>query len=393
MAKIDDILNKIQELKNNTFDWNRDLNDVVQRLNDLSFNAEIDHGNYYITTLEQIWLLDVPKEQIQEGENLHTLTDEERSWFYKYGKLRESGPFKIANSTHWFINAREQYVRVLINRGTLKTLKSPKEDYGELYTAYNSADLKKSPEWVEFKLKKLDDQYSELRETLEKLMTVFEYSKTHRTRLHDLDKIVKYDVAQYWGNKEKRIIDDEYQETAAPELVKVQAPHKKVDVSREFDFVNLIKAPGFDEIKWATSDDVSGLTFDERHEPIEFKTSATGRKVYVDTNSVTFAFTSKRDADNFLFSAIEYFNNDLNRIQPTIHVENPIKIEKLEKHYLSNKWPLANTPEESAEYERTLTHYFVSVTKFHDTPVFKEEIWENGIVYELTNMYTFGYHN
>ena len=78
MAKIDDILSKIQELKDNTFNWNRDLRDVIQRLNDLNFKAEIDHGNYYITTLEQIWLLDAPREQIQAGENIHTLTDEER---------------------------------------------------------------------------------------------------------------------------------------------------------------------------------------------------------------------------------------------------------------------------------------------------------------------------
>ena len=74
-----------------------------------------------------------------------------------------------------------------------------------------------------------------------------------------------------------KIIDDEYQETAAPELVKAQAPHKRVDISREFDLVNILKNPGFDEIKWPTSDDASGLTFDESHEPIEFKTSVTGR--------------------------------------------------------------------------------------------------------------------
>ena len=39
MAKIDDILSKIQELKDNTFNWNRDLRDVIQRLNDLNFKA------------------------------------------------------------------------------------------------------------------------------------------------------------------------------------------------------------------------------------------------------------------------------------------------------------------------------------------------------------------
>lgn len=398
MAKIDDVLNKIQELKDNTFDWNRDLDTVVSKINDLYFNAEIDHGNYYLTTLEQIWLLDAPKEQIIAGENLHTLTDEEREWFYKYGKFRESHPYKIANSTHWFINVREQYVRVLINRGSLKEFKGPKEDYGELYTIYNSEDNKKPTEWVEFKLNKLKDQYADLRETLQKIMTIFEYSKANHVRLPGLENIVKYDVALGWGNenaaKFKHIIDDEYQETARPEIVRVQAPHKRVDVSREFDLVNILKNPGFDEVKWATSDDITEkFTFDEKHEPIEFKTSVTGRKVYVDTNSVTFAFTSKRDADNFLFSAIDYFHNEYARINPTIHTDKEVKITQLEKHYLSNKWPIANTPEESAELERTLTHYFVSVTKFHDTPVFKEEIWEMGIVFEVTNKFDYGYHN
>ncbi|MBR6611975.1 MAG: hypothetical protein IKK93_06985 [Campylobacter sp.] len=392
MAKIDDILNKIQELKNNTFNWNRDLNDVVQRLNDLNFNAEIDHGNYYVTTLEQIWLLDVPKEQIQAGENLHTLTPEEREWYYKYNNFRDIERFTIAVSTHWFINAREQYVRVLINRDKLKNLTNPKEDYGNLYTIYNSNENKNPQEWVEFKLTKLEDQYAELRETLEKLMTIFEYSKKHRTRLHDLDHLVRYDVAQYFGNKDGHMIDDEYKETAAPELIKVQAPHRKVDVSKEYDFVNLIKNPGFDEIKWPTSDDVGIYTFDERHEPIEFSTSTTGRKISRDTNSITFSFTNKRDADNFLFSAIEYINNNNSGVKPNIH-DKPIKINMLEKHYLSNKWPMANSQEESVELERTLTHYFVSITKFHDTPIFKEEIWENGIVFEVTNMYTTGYHN
>lgn len=397
--KIDDILAKIKELKDNTFDWNRDLDAVIERLNDLYFNAEIDHGNYYITTLEQIWKLDVPKEQIMSGENLHTLTNEEREWFYKYGKFREAGPFKIANSTHWFINAREQYVRVLINRGTLKELKGPKEDYGTLYTYYNSSEGTKTPsEWVEFKLNKLDDKYAPLRETIQKLMDIFEYSKKHHTKLHDLDHIVKYDNSLYWGNENaaahKNLIDDVYQETAAPEYVRIQKPHKKVDITYEWDLINLLKNPGFDEIKWATSDDVDGLTFDEKHEPIEFKTSKTGRKIFVDTNSVTLAFESKRDADNFMFSAIEYINNENSGIDQKVHLSKDLtRIDKLEKHYLSNKWPMSNSPEESAELEKKLTHYFVSFTKFHDTPVIKEEIWEMGIVFEITNFYSFGYHN
>jgi hypothetical protein len=397
MAKIDEVLNKIQELKDNTLDWNRDLNAIVDRINNLYFNAEIDHGNYYLTTLEQIWYLDVPKEQIMSGENLHSLTDEEREWFYKYGKFKEPRKFKIANSTHWFINVREQYVRVLINRGSLKEFKGPKEDYGQLYTQYNSEDNKKPTEWVEFKLNKLDDQYSDLRETLQKIMTIFEYCRLNHVCLPGLENIVKLDISLGWGNESaanfRHVIDDEYQETARPEIIKVRKPFKKVDISKETDLISLLKGPGFDEVKWPTSDDVGQYTFDESHEPINFETSKTGRRISIDTNSVTFAFENKLDADNFLFSAIDYINNDNSGIKPSIHLDQPIKITQLEKHYISNKWPMANNAEESAEYERTLTHYFVSVTKFHDTPVFKEEIWEMGIVFELTNKYDFGFHN
>ncbi|MCF0125015.1 MAG: hypothetical protein HUJ68_04545 [Clostridia bacterium] len=396
MAKLDDIVEKINGLKSKAFDWNRDLDNVVSELGDLYFNAEIDHGNYYLTMLEQYWKMNLPREQILTGENLRNLTEEEKKWFYKYGNFKDDVPFKIAVSLHWFINVKEHYVKVLINRGIVTKFTTPKEDYGKMYTATIGLETKRPYEVIEFKLNRLNDSFANIRDTLNKLIEAFEYSRAHYIG-DDFNSVVKYDMIKYWGNEELAdhtpILDPEFQETGRPEIIKIPHPHKKVSVAEEKDFLRIINGAGFNEIKWPTSDDVQEkYHFDESHEPMEFKTSITGRKTYVDTNSVTYSFSNKRDADNFFYSAIEFVNNY--GVKPTIHTDQkPVKIDKLEKRYYSNRWPMAKTAEESEELEKTLTHYFVSITKFHDTPIFKEEIWEMGIVFEISNKFVYGYFN
>jgi hypothetical protein len=109
-------------------------------------------------------------------------------------------------------------------------------------------------------------------------------------------------------------------------------------------------------------------------------------EINYEENGIKKEFTSLKEADNYFYSLVDYIN--LLKIKPTIHPTADVqKIASLEKHYLSGKWPIAKTAEESESLAKELTRYNVYVTKFHDTVVVKEEIWEMGIVYIITNIW------
>ena len=105
-----------------------------------------------------------------------------------------------------------------------------------------------------------------------------------------------------------------------------------------------------------------------------------------DNNGLTKNFNTLFEAESYFYSIIDFINKG--NIKPEVHpLNSPQHIDFVEKHYLSDKWPMARDEAESARLEEELTKYVVSVTRFHDEIALKLEVWEMGIVYIVTNVW------
>lgn len=351
MSKLDNLLNEFDEIDKKTFNYNRDYAEVMRQLDELSFIAEIDKGNYYISMVEQVFEID------ENGYfELITLTDEQRESFYRKRTIPGIGNFKIANSIHIYISGKEQYVQVFVSRGIIKELGDPQDDYGKVYTEYNREQLRRPGEKAEFKINELkEDDIG--RVVLSKLVKAFELSKVNSIDVDKFDLKVQQDMAKHWGNlnNNDKLIDKEYQETDRPELIKIPQPHKRYDVANDIELRNIIYGTGFDEINY-------------------------------EANGVTRQFQGVNGANAVFYSIIDFVNNA--QIPRIMHpTRDPQVIMSVEKHYLSGKWPIAKDEAESEELKQKLTKYEVAVTKFHDDIVVKLEVWEMGIVYVITNVW------
>ena len=350
MSKLDDIITEIDNYKESFFNYNRDLPKVLEQIENLDFLGEIDHDSFYMLQVEQVWVKDE-----NNNKTIHSLTTEEIDELYYNGVIPEYGEVELANAIHWFINLKEKYIKAIISTsydGEFKLrIDSPKDIYGEIF---ENASKPNSPyEKTEFLLDKLEET-SPVRITFEKLIKVVKQSNT-ATISADFDERIKQNMSFYWGNikHKEKLINDEYQETDIPEIIKIPHPHNFVDMRLDRKFFNLTNGAGYDEINYKEC-------------------------------GYTKTFLNSKEASDYFYSAIDYVNNGHFFNKETGEDQ---RITQVEKHYLSNKWPLATTPEESEQLKRELTKFEVATTKFHDEIVIKLEVWEMGIVYVITNIW------
>lgn len=354
MSKLDNLLEAFDELDRESFNYNRDYAEVIRQLDELSFIAEIDHDNYYLSLLEQIFI----KNKTTGVWDLVTLNDEQREEFYLKNRISTYPEgFRIACSLHIYISAKEKYVQIFNSRNIIKEFGDPKDDYGKVYIEFNKdAEKRRLYERAEFKIPNLPDEDIG-KKVYEKLLKVFELSKTNTIDIHKFDFKVRQDMSEHWGNvnAKDKLIDDEYQESARPELIKLPQKHTRVNVDIDIELKQLLVGIGFDEIDY-------------------------------ENNGVLRTFGGYKEAADLFYSIVDFIN--AGKITPRIHPLNqPQQIKFLEKHYLSGKWPTATTEEEADKLKKELTRYEVYVTKFHDEVILKLEVWEMGIVYVITNVW------
>lgn len=362
MSKLDNLLDKFEEVKAQSFNYNKSYSEVMRQISELSFIAEIDKDDYYISMLEQIFV-----EDDDGNTQLITLDDSQREQFYTKGTIDDYPyGFRIADSLHIYINKKEQYVQIFNSHNIIEKFSDPREDYGKVYTEFNKDGAKRYLyERAEFKINQLpDDDIG--KETLTKLIKVFELSKTNTVNVADFDLKTTQNVSMFWGNLKHKdnLIDDEYQETSAPEYIELPHSHKDFNVESDLTLKNILLGNGYDDINYD-----NGL-HDENGE-------------------VGKSFNSLVKAESYFYSIIDYINKG--KIIPTIHPgRKPQHIDYVEKHYLSNLWPTPPdnaTDEDLEKIREENTRYKVYVTKFHDNVIIKLEVWEYGIVYIVTNVY------
>lgn len=355
MSKLDNLLEKFDELDTKSFNYNRDYAEVMRQIDELSFIGEIDHKNYYLSMLEQVFV----QRENSDVWDLITLNDDQREEFYTKGYISDfPNGFKIADSLHIYISSVEKYVQIFNSRNIITQFGSPRDDYGKVYIEFNKDSEKRHLfEKAEFKINNLPDD-DPGKNVLNKLLKVFERSKTNTIDLSSFDLKVYQNISQYWGNlnNKERIINDEYQESDRPEYIEVKNPKRTYNINRDMELRQMLSRPGFDDIDYLN-------------------------------NGITRNFNNTFEAENCLYSIIKYVNDgNITKFEKEISIM-PQRIETLEKHYLSGKWPTASTEEEANEIKKELTKFQVCVTKFHDDVIIKMEVWDMGIVYVLTNVW------
>ena len=356
-SKLDDILTRFDEIEALNFNYNRDYAQVLDQLENLSFIGEIDHKNYYLSILEQIFV----QREDSDVWDLITLNDNQREEFYTQGSISDfPNGFRIADSLHIYINSVEKYVQIFNSRNIITKFGSPREDYGKVYTEFSKDSQKRYLfEKAEFKIDNLsddDEKNARIKATFRKILKAFEISRTNAINVNEFDLKIYQNMSQYWGNlnNKERIINDEYQESDRPELIEVINPKRAYNINRDMELKNMLSRPGFDDIDYLN-------------------------------NGVTRKFNSVFEAENCLYSIIKYVNDgNITKFEKEISIM-PQRIETLEKHYLSGKWPIASTEEEANALKKELTKFEVCATKFHDDVIVKMEVWDMGIVYVLTN--------
>lgn len=347
MSKLDDIVTIIDNYNESFFNYNRDINSVLEQLENLEFLGELDHNNFYMLQIEQVWVYTVDGKRV-----LHTLSSEEREELYNTSKLEMFPKFEIANALHWYVSLKENYVQVILSTNyedefEIK-IESPKDAYGRIYE--QTMKPNSTFEKTDFVVTSLEE--NNVKDTFGKIIKIAKQS-TSSFMPPDFAEVVQKNMSFYWGNKKhnERLVDDIHQETDMPEIIVLPQEFTKIDLRLDKKFFNL----------------VHGLSYDD----IDFENCG-----YIKH------FVNIKDASNYFYSAIDYVNNNHFYIKESQTEQN---ITQVEKHYFSNKWPIATTQEESERYNKELTKFTVSVTKVKDEIILKLDVWEHGLVYIITN--------
>jgi hypothetical protein len=356
LNKIDELKNKIDAERYSVFDFDRP--DWQQRIlvnfNELCFLGQLEKDNLYVTMLHQVLQDNCPQEGEGEGV-VRNLSLEEMNEFYLTGDIsslqdaENSRTWKPFTWTFWFINMEKKYVKVFTSFQGGRC-KSPKENYGDAYEMLETkvvarpTDNKVMHEWqIDFN--------PMFKEVLEKLIDIVQYSKTHEIVFADFDKKVHQDMRKYWGMiNNKGFVDDEYVETMPAEVIKIPFKHEKVLIRQDTTLTNNLKGEGYLEINFPK-------------------------------NGIIRSFKTLRELNNYYFSLVEFINDN----NETLNVKQ--KINSVEKHYLSNKWPIANNDEEAEENKKKYTLYKISAQKFGKGIVVQADVQEYGICYTLTNFW------
>lgn len=344
-TKLDQLLSNLKTQKQEIYTFKTHESDLLNAIENLAFLGELDKKNFYFMQIPQIWKTDENNKKV-----LHTLTDDELDEFYFYKGVNSLGEISIASCFLWFINLEKSYIRLFcvsdVADKDFLDFNNPKDSYGKAYEYFSQGN--KLIQSYEFLIKDLEEN-DPIRITISKLITVVNCSSILNIS-EEFDSRNKQNVALYWGNLHHydRLIDDIHQETAEIEYIQAVKPDLKENLDFNKNLLDVINGPSYEELDY---DDFSyKATFDNAYQ-----------------------------AENHFYSIIEFLNETKCPFD---------KIEKLEKHYLSGLWPMCTTEEESEELNESLQKFEVGVTKFQDKYAVKLEVWEMGIVYIITNIWS-----
>jgi hypothetical protein len=362
MAYLDDIINEIHAIKDNIYKFNDNgIKELIERIENVSFQGQVDHNVLYMAMLHQIT-------NECTGE-LHTITAEEAEEFYVTGMIKEYHGWKPCSASFWFFDMDRNYVRAYISYNADMN-KLPKENYGILYETLKPKVIQQLHMPIVYESLTENSEYAE---TWRKLKEIIKFGKNNLIHTGNFCRKVTYDTATYFGTKEigntstNSLLDDEYKETARPELIKLPVSHKNINVIT-------ITGDGKDPHRNNLLSVINGPSYST----IDFETFG-----YIKSD-----FKKLIDLNAFMYSLIDYINNGAQAVL------NGQKITCLEKHFFSNQIEVPaddsfdfenpDKTENTSKLDATKL-YKISVTKFLNKIVIEAEVKEYGIYYKISN--------
>jgi len=332
---VDEILEQIKKDENRIFTLEKDFDNVINLIGNISFLGEIDYNNFYFEMLHQI--------RNKCEDEIKDLTQTEADEFYMTGNIIGNTGFEPFAWSYWYLNLEKKYVRVYVSYEGMNN-NSPKVNYGLVYEKHNSKYCSYVPSSKIFKEIKIEE--SPHKEMWEKLITLIQYSKTNEISMGDYELKVHRNLSKFWGAcKECDILDDKYKETSPPEIVKIPKKYEKKDLTTNRKILNVIDGASFLEVNFQ--------------------------------NGYTIKYSTAKEALAWTYSIADYINNN-DQYKQHIH---------LEKHYFNNAWTNNNSIEEMNQKRIENTKFELRICKFLDKVVIETEIAEFGICYTISNFW------
>jgi len=327
MAYLDEIINDINSIEDSIFQFDRELENTMKKIENIGFLGQVDHNVLYMAMLHQV--------QNNKGV-IHTVTPEEAEEYYSCYHISKWCGFEPFAWTLWFFNMEKDYIRALVSFNADKNL-SIKDNYGNMYNELKPNVVTKIPRRMIYETKIHCTEYKDI---WLKLKEVVKYGKNNEIPNGGFNKKVFYDTARYFGDRPQdkaTLLDDEYKSTMPPERITLPVKHIPQDIRYDVKALKIIRGASFLQI--------------------DFEKDGYIKK-----------FDNIKDLNSYFYSLIDYINSG---VEPEIqHI-----IPYLEKHYFSNKLGF-NNPEKV---------YKVKMTKFLECIVVEAEIAEFGIYYRISN--------
>lgn len=349
MSKLEDLVNAIQTREDSYFDLHEDWNTFLDLLSELDFTGEVyNEEEAYLQTLVQVKRCDsvLANKYKDDVKELYTLTADDAKEFYTTKVLTPVKEFLTDTSVHMFLALKKKIVICYVGRN-MDFNKTAKENYGILFQRNQPKYYDKQPPKAVVAKVNLNSCTDEKTvKVLEGVITALDYGRENHIKA--FEQIISYPHSMIWGVDGKKVnvlTDEPMLETQRAEYVTLPVAHKSIaSVAYDDEFLAVVGGACFETLNYAD-------------------------------NGIVRTYNTEKAAKDVFYTIIDYINNKYDQ-----------GIEKLEKHYYSNKWPIAKTEAEAEANRAKYTKYEVSVSKVTGNIIcVKLEIWNRGVVYDITN--------
>ena len=337
MSLLRDIKSQIKGRKAEVFNLKYWWRDTIEFIKNVCFLGEIEKDFFYMSILHQI--IDCETHQIIN------LNFEEANDFCLRGRFKDLplDTYKPFAWTFWQVNLKNGNIIVYTSFNG-DNLKSPKDNYLEAQKGVQIYNGQQLMHVSNLKNLRLSDKI-----VFKDLLFALHYSKMHQITTGDFHRKIFTNFQEYWGIiNNKNFMADEYKNNVQPEMVRIPQKHEIIQIRNEIAMLNMMR----------------GMTYST----LDF-----------DINAVQKTFKTYKELHDYLYSFIDYINKN------NLEYDISQRIEYLEKHFESNKWPIPADEEERAENKKKYTLYRFAATKFEDKIAIRADVREFGVCYYLTN--------
>jgi len=342
MRKLQDVIERVNEIVESRWSFRRDEADLMRNLEGMALLGQVVKRDLYF---------EVPLTMMDPERGVHVkMTPEQINEYLDTGDVLSHPLHVISN---WIVGKFD------LDRMTVRMFqtpfcsdeRSPYDNYAvatqRIKEYYSMSPVEEQPyneQLITISVNKLSDESKETWLRIKKAAEFF-----HDNGVVD-DERIKVSRMKFFGDFLAHGKDDEWEETAPRELIKVPNQDQYEVVKLDQKTINAIEGNSFDSIYYS-------------HE-VELK-------------------KDRNYALNYLWSALEWAERKMG-----------VKFDEVIRESVSNKWPVEWPSGEKSpdivdkgveEVPEAMERYLFRVGKVKGIPIVELECWENGHVYKIRN--------